>query len=145
MPNKIKTLKPPWSKMTAAGKQPQRDDSNRPTASARGYCSNRHRKWRKAVLTAAAWQCQQCGRVCTDRGEAHADHISPVVHGTEFCEDGLSRYDVAAGQCLCAPCHGRKTRAENTQTTTKPTATAAESFRGDGPKKSKKRKKKINP
>ena len=65
------------------------------------------------MLTAAAMQCQQCGRVCAGLGEAHADHISPVVHGTELCENGLSRYDVSNGQLLCIRCHARKTVKEN--------------------------------
>jgi hypothetical protein len=50
--------------------------------------------------------------VCADRREAHADHVSPVVHGTEVCQDGRSRYDVAGGQCLCHACHNRKTARE---------------------------------
>jgi 5-methylcytosine-specific restriction endonuclease McrA len=65
------------------------------------------------VLTRDAWQCQDCGRVCADRREAHADHVSPVVHGTDHCRDGRSRYDVAGGQCLCMGCHSRKTAKEN--------------------------------
>lgn len=97
----------------SSGQATKRDDSNRPTAAARGYCSARHRAWRAAVLTAAAWQCQQCARVCSEKGEAHADHISPVVHGTELCQNGLSRYDIKAGQCLCIRCHARKTLKEN--------------------------------
>ncbi len=114
MPNKIKTLRPPWSKMNQLGRQ-KRDDSNRPSAAARGYCSKKHKAWRLAVLVASAYQCKQCGRVCSGSGEAHADHISPVVHGTEFCENGRSRYDVQGGQCLCIRCHARKTRADNRQ------------------------------
>lgn len=64
------------------------------------------------MLTRDAWQCQHCGRVCADKREAHADHISPVVHGTESCRDGRSRYDLAGGQCLCASCHQAKTNRE---------------------------------
>jgi 5-methylcytosine-specific restriction endonuclease McrA len=84
----------------------------RPNAAARGYCDSRHKAWRLAVLTRDAWQCQDCGRVCADRREAHADHVSPVVHGTEVCRDGRSRYDVAGGRCLCVRCHSRKTNKE---------------------------------
>ena len=61
------------------------------------------------MLTRDAWQCQACGRVCSDRMEAQADHISPVVAGSDRCQDGRSRYDVAGGQCLCIRCHARKT------------------------------------
>ena len=105
MPNKIKTLRPPWASLAAAGK-PQRDESKRPTAAERGYCSKAHRAWRQAVLTASAWQCRECGKVCAGEREAHADHIIPIA-------DGGERYDVANGQCLCIRCHGRKTRREN--------------------------------
>jgi len=61
------------------------------------------------VLTRDAWQCQDCGRVCADKREAHADHISPIVVGTDRCLNGQSRYDVSGGQCLCISCHSRKT------------------------------------
>ena len=84
----------------------------RPNAYSRGYCDQDHFAWRDAVLLRDAWQCQHCARVCGKKGEAHADHVSPVVAGTDRCADGRSRYDVAAGQCLCASCHQRKTNAE---------------------------------
>ena len=103
MPQKIKTLTPPWVSQVRASRR--RDDSNRPTAAERGYCDKRHKAWRQAVLTAAAWQCQACGRVCADKLEAQADHIIPI-------SEGGARYDVANGQCLCIRCHGRKTRGE---------------------------------
>jgi 5-methylcytosine-specific restriction endonuclease McrA len=77
----------------------------RPNAAERGYCDKRHRAWRQAVLVRDGWQCQACGRVCTDRREAHADHKVPISQGGD-------RYDVDNGQCLCAACHGRKTRDE---------------------------------
>ena len=85
----------------------------RPNAAARGYCNARHKAWRLAVLTRDAWQCRACGRVCADKREAHADHVSPVVAGTDVCRDGRSRYDVAGGQCLCHSCHTKKTNSEN--------------------------------
>ncbi len=65
-----------------------------------------------AVLVRDNWECRSCGRLCSGAREAHADHVSPVVHGTDRCEDGRSRYDLDAGQCLCVSCHGRKTEAE---------------------------------
>ena len=82
-----------------------RDESARPNAHQRGYCDNAHKAWRLAVLTRDAWQCQDCGRVCADKREAHADHVVPIVRGG-------ARYDVANGMCLCVRCHGRKTRRE---------------------------------
>ena len=107
MPQKIKTLVPPWVSQVRASR-PKQDRSNRATAAERGYCSKAHKAWRQAVLTAAAWQCQECGRVCSGRGEAQADHIIPIAEGGE-------RYDVSNGQCLCLQCHGRKTRRENSK------------------------------
>jgi 5-methylcytosine-specific restriction enzyme A len=83
----------------------RRDESARPNAHQRGYCDKQHRAWRLAVLTRDAWQCRECGRVCADKREAHADHIIRIA-------DGGGRYDLANGQTLCVRCHGRKTRAE---------------------------------
>ena len=102
MPTRIPTRRPPrlWY-----APPPER----RPHAAARGYCDTRHRAWRLAVLARDSWTCQACGRICGDKREAHADHVSPVVAGTEFCRDGRSRYDVTVGQCLCVACHARKT------------------------------------
>lgn len=80
----------------------------RPNASARGYTDRKHREWRLAVMRRDGWQCRRCHRVCTDKREAHADHVSPVVLGTDYCESGCSRYDVGNGQCLCASCHAVK-------------------------------------
>jgi 5-methylcytosine-specific restriction endonuclease McrA len=102
MPQRIPSHKP----ARLPGRR-RRDDTNRPSAAERGYCDKRHRAWRQAVLTRDAWQCQACGRICADKREAQADHIVPV-------NDGGSRYDLSNGQCLCASCHSRKTRADNT-------------------------------
>jgi hypothetical protein len=85
----------------------------RPNAAARGYCDRRHRAWRAAVLVRDDWTCRDCGRVCGAGREAHADHVSPVVAGSDMCRDGRSRYDIAGGQCLCVACHARKTKAES--------------------------------
>lgn len=104
MPKKI-----PW-----CGTQAKRIE-RRPNATARGYTDRKHREWRLAVLNRDAWQCRMCGRVCTDRREAHADHRSPVVQGTDYCESGASRYDIDNGQCLCASCHAIKGREERGQ------------------------------
>jgi len=106
MPTRIPTYRPPRLRSASIPEQ-------RPNAAARGYCDKRHKAWRLAVLTRDAWQCQDCGRVCADKRQAHADHRSPVVHGTEVCQDGRSRYDVDGGQCLCHGCHNRKTAGES--------------------------------
>lgn len=60
------------------------------------------------MLNRDGWQCRRCKRVCTDKREAHADHISPVVEGADYCENGASRYDLTNGQCLCVSCHATK-------------------------------------
>jgi 5-methylcytosine-specific restriction endonuclease McrA len=105
MPSRIPCHRP----LRLLSSRPQRDDSARPNAAARGYCSKAHKRWRQAVLTRDAWQCQSCGVICSQKGQAHADHASPVMLGTDKCMDGRSRYDVAAGQTLCHGCHSRKT------------------------------------
>lgn len=98
MPRKIPMMNVP------AGPRRQRVEY-RPNAAARGYCDRRHRAFRLAVLNRDLWTCRMCGRVCSGLREAHADHRSPVVPGTDRCENGMSRYDVDNGQCLCAACH----------------------------------------
>lgn len=85
---------------------------HRPNAAQRGYCDAKHKAWRLAVLRRDNWECRACGRVCSGKREAHADHVSPVVPGTDHCQDGRSRYDLNVGQTLCVACHGRKTEAE---------------------------------
>ncbi|NDE02722.1 MAG: hypothetical protein EBZ91_13525, partial [Gammaproteobacteria bacterium] len=105
LPERIPAFRPPRVRS-----RPR--EEGRPNAYQRGYCDKTHRAWRLAVLTRDAWTCRQCGRVCSDHREAHADHVSPVVSGTDACADGRSRYDVDAGQCLCSACHQRKTNAE---------------------------------
>lgn len=75
----------------------------RPNAAARGYCDNRHKAWRLAVLVRDGYTCRACGRVCGAKREAHADHIIPVAQRPDL------RYEVDNGQCLCHSCHSRKT------------------------------------
>ena len=84
--------------------KPRRDDTARPNAAARGYCSKAHKLWRQAVLTKCNWQCVDCARVCVGR-EMHADHVVPISQGGE-------RYDVANGAARCHACHNRKTARE---------------------------------
>lgn len=75
----------------------------RPNAAARGYCDSKHAAWRREVLLRDNWQCRSCGRVCARKREAHADHIIPISQRPDL------RYVVDNGQCLCLPCHSRKT------------------------------------
>ncbi len=103
MPKSIPVLRVPLGPRTRRPRVEQR-----PNAAARGYCDRRHRAWRLAVLRRDNWQCRACGRVCGGPREAHADHVSPVVLGTERCSNGVSRYDVGNGQCLCVRCHAVK-------------------------------------
>jgi 5-methylcytosine-specific restriction endonuclease McrA len=99
MPTRIPAHKPPRLRV----------HEQRPNAAARGYCDKTHRAWRQAVLTRDAFACVHCGRI--DQRN-HADHIVPVMAGTDRCMDGRSRYDVAGGQTLCQACHCRKTMRE---------------------------------
>ena len=98
MPERLPVFKPPRLRS-----RPR--EESRPNAHQRGYCDKSHKAWRLAVLTRDAWQCQKCLRVCSNRREAHADHVVPIVQGG-------ARYDVANGMCLCIRCHGRKTKRE---------------------------------
>lgn len=106
MPTRVPTHKPPRLRSASV------TEATRPNAYQRGYTDKRHQAWRLAVLTRDAWQCRACGVLCSSKGSAHADHVSPVVPGTDHCRDGRSRYDVAGGQTLCASCHQAKTNAE---------------------------------
>ena len=98
MPTRLPTHQPQRTRR-------RRDETGRPNAAARGYCDKAHRLWRQAVLTRDAWRCRNCGRVCANKREAHADHIVPIAAGGE-------RYDLANGQTLCASCHGSKSARE---------------------------------
>ena len=109
MPQRIPSHRP----LRLRSSRPQRDDCVRPNAAARGYCSKAHKRWRQAVLTRDAWQCQRCRVLCTGNRQAHADHIAQVMPGTDMCMNGKSRYDVDAGQTLCASCHSAKTARES--------------------------------
>lgn len=100
MPARIPSHRPPRLRT-----QPRRDDSARPNAAARGYCSKAHKAWRQAVLNKCNWQCVDCGRVAHGRS-MHADHVVPISQGGE-------RYDVGNGEARCLSCHSRKTRRES--------------------------------
>jgi 5-methylcytosine-specific restriction endonuclease McrA len=107
MPQRVPAFRAPRVRMHRTKRE-----ENRPNAYQRGYVDSKHFAWRQAVLLRDNWQCQDCGRICGNKREAHADHISPIVAGTDHCEDGRSRYDVDGGQCLCVRCHSRKTASE---------------------------------
>lgn len=101
MPQRIEMLKP----IRSTAKIRKREA--RPNAAARGYCDQRHRQWRQAVLLRDNWQCRACKRLCARKREAHADHIIPIVARPDL------RYEVSNGQCLCQSCHARKTWSGN--------------------------------
>ena len=77
----------------------------RPNAHVRGYCSKRHKAWRKAILNRDNFKCNECGRISHDTSKLHADHIIPI-------ELGGPRYELSNGQTLCISCHGIKTSKE---------------------------------
>lgn len=101
MPQRIEMWKPP------RGSAKIRRLESRPNAAARGYCDNRHKAWRLAVLLRDDYTCRECSRVCGKKGEAHADHVIPVKARPDL------RYAVENGQCLCHGCHTRKTNRES--------------------------------
>ena len=103
MPARIPSHRPPRLRT-----QPRRDDSARPNAAARGYCSRAWYAMRQRVLVRDAWACQECGRVCADKREAHVDHIVPKAQGGQDVMENL--------RTLCVRCHGRKTRQEQNAT-----------------------------
>jgi 5-methylcytosine-specific restriction protein A len=100
MPQRIPCHRP----LRLRASRPQRDESNRPNAAARGYCSVAWRRLRQAALIRDAWQCQDCGRLCTDKREAQVDHVVPKSKGGA---DELGNL-----RTLCIRCHARKTNAE---------------------------------
>ena len=60
---------------------------------------------RQRVLVRDAWACQQCGRVCADKREAHVDHVTPKAQGGQDVMENL--------RTLCIRCHSRKTAKES--------------------------------
>ena len=57
---------------------------------------------RMQALNRDGWQCVKCG----ERKRLEVDHIKPVRTHPELS------YVLANLQCLCGPCHTRKTRIE---------------------------------
>ncbi|MGO4833921.1 HNH endonuclease [Rhizobiaceae sp. 2RAB30] len=75
----------------------------------------RYERHSAAVLHSARWkavrllakrrdgfQCVSCGA----SGDLEVDHIKPVRHAPELA------YELSNLQCLCKPCHSRKTKIE---------------------------------
>lgn len=102
MPDRLPMFRPPW---LGQRKRPRAPDTNRPSASARGYCSAGWKAARREVLLRDNYQCQApgCGKIVTGRN-AHVDH---VVRKSDMPSDEISGL-----QTLCASCHGKKTRKE---------------------------------
>jgi 5-methylcytosine-specific restriction protein A len=96
MPARIPAFRPPRLRTAA-----RRDESGRPNAYQRGYGSKAWYAMRQRVLVRDAWACQQCGRVCADKREAHVDHITPKAQGGQDVMENL--------RTLCIRCHSRKT------------------------------------
>jgi 5-methylcytosine-specific restriction endonuclease McrA len=80
---------------------------SRPNSYQRGYCDSRHFAWRKAVLLRDNYICCDCRRLCSQKSQAHADHVIPVKLRPDL------RYVVENGACRCHSCHSRKTVREN--------------------------------
>lgn len=97
MPDRLPTFKPPW---VGQRKRPRAPDTNRPSASARGYCSAGWKAARREVLLRDGYQCQVCGALVHGK-RAHVDHI---VRKADGAGDEVSEL-----QTLCASCHGKKT------------------------------------
>jgi hypothetical protein len=100
MPDKLPTFKPPWVATRKRGRAP---DTNRPSATARGYCSPGWKAARREVLIRDNYQCRACGTLVSGKN-AHVDHI---VRKSDAPSD-----EIGGLQTLCASCHGRKTRRE---------------------------------
>ena len=76
------------------------DDSARPNAHARGYCSKHWKALRALALVRDMWQCQVCSSVIATPRHAHVDHIVPKSRGGSDSLENL--------QTLCASCHAKK-------------------------------------
>ncbi|PRY86774.1 HNH endonuclease [Donghicola tyrosinivorans] len=70
--------------------------------SARVTRSARWKSLRLQALERDDWKCVQCG----ERRRLEVDHIKPVRTHPELS------FSLANLQCLCGPCHSRKTRIE---------------------------------
>ena len=95
MPDRLPTFKPPW---VGQRKRPRAPDTNRPSATARGYCSAGWKAARREVLVRDNYQCQACGAVVHGK-RAHVDHIVPKSKGGSD--------EVSNLRCLCVSCHSK--------------------------------------
>lgn len=68
----------------------------------RGYGGKEWEAIRLRVLLRDNWQCRACGRVCSDKKEAHCDHIIPKRAGGPDTLENL--------QCLCSRCNAKKVK-----------------------------------
>ena len=95
MPDRLPTFKPPW---VGQRKRPRAPDTNRPSATARGYCSAGWKAARREVLLRDNYQCQVCMAVVAGK-RAHVDHIVPKSKGGSD--------EVSNLRCLCVSCHSK--------------------------------------
>lgn len=95
MPDRLPTFKPPW---VGHRKRPRAPDTNRPSASARGYCSPGWKAARREVLLRDGYQCQVCGDLVHGK-RAHVDHIVPKSKGGSD--------EVTNLRTLCVSCHSK--------------------------------------
>ncbi len=96
MPDRLPTFKPPW---IGRPKRLRPADTNRPSAAARGYCSQGWKAARREVLLRDGYQCQSCGALVQGK-RAHVDHIVPKSKGGSDEPSNL--------QVLCVSCHSTK-------------------------------------
>lgn len=79
--------------------------ATRANAYRQGYGGKAWHSMRLRVLARDNWQCQTCGRVCSDPKEAHVDHKIP-----KRLQDGEDREELL--WTLCIRCHAKKTNLE---------------------------------
>ncbi|NDD52867.1 HNH endonuclease [bacterium] len=91
--------KAPKSHVPASRPTRRHQDTNRPNAHQRGYCSDRWRRLRLMVLNRDL-VCQVCGVVLSR--SFHCDHIVPKKSGGQDTMENL--------QALCNKCHSIKTK-----------------------------------
>lgn len=60
----------------------------------------------RACKLKASYTCAMCARVCTDKGEAIADHMKPHRGDRDLF------FDATNLQCLCKACHDKTKQAE---------------------------------
>ena len=121
MPNAIPNHRPSKARPKRA------DDSARPNAHARGYCSRSWKAIRALVLLRDIWKCVDCQRVIAEPRHAHVDHIVPRALGGSDSLDNLAT--------RCASCHAKKgyrdgSRTQAGEATSKPLWCASKAKQG---------------